>query len=81
MGDGYHRMVGDRKESGASLDATDSAVYIPIVRRADLTVVAVFVHSEQRIIRRDGAPFCPAHRPKLRNGFACPDDGYSLATF
>jgi|SRR5579883_338910 len=48
-------------------------------RRANRTVVAVLVHSEQWVIQRDGALFDLAHRPKLCNRLACPGNENSLA--
>ena len=51
------------------LDATDGAVNLQISRRSNRTVIAVLVHSEQRVIQRDGALFHLAHRPKLATGW------------
>lgn len=59
--------------------ATDGVVNIPISRRANRTVIAVLVDSEQRVIQRPGALFDLPHGPKLRNGLACPRDDNSLA--
>lgn len=68
-------------ESKTRLAATDGAVKVPIRRQANRTVIAVLVHSEQRVIRRDGALFYLAHRPKLRNTLAGAGDDNSFAAF
>jgi hypothetical protein len=61
------------------LATTDGAVKVPTGRHANRTVIAVLVHSEQRVIERDRALFYLAHRPKLRNRLAGAGDDDSLA--
>lgn len=71
--------VKERRVAETRLVAIDGAVNFPIRCRANRTVIAVLVHSEQRILQPDGALFHLAHRPKLRNRVACPSDDDSLA--
>lgn len=80
------RLGDDCKEDNVSpkarLDAADGAVNVPIRRRAYRTVIAVLVHSEQRVNQRTGAPFQPAHRPRLGNRPAClGDDNWFAALY
>ena len=68
-----------RRPRETRLEAADRAVDVPIGRRANRTVIAIFVHPEQRVIKRNGALSPLAHRPQLRNGLACSRDDNSFA--
>ena len=84
-----HKLAAPRREGDecdrndvspkTRLDATDDAVKFSIRHRANRTVVAVLVHSQQRVIQGDGALFDLAHGPKLRNRLTCPGDDNSFA--